>query len=782
MQASTFYGKCAAGVISPYSIEQSATIAQAVAPDEAIKTSFCAPEGIYKQMTISEYSRPTRVPLNQTASPISNSPVRVSFLSVPLKATPTCDGKEEVEPNGPKANGNAPHCIERICFNVGREIYVYDYGGIHSASDLSKPVDKRIYKGTFPTCHDFNEGTATIQSCMLIIGFSAGQIQLVDPYQKEFQSRLYNEDRVIDKTAVTCLKWVPGQSSMFIASHASGNLYVYNDEYVCAPNPPVFQLFKQGEGYAVYNCKTKSPRNPVQKWSIGEGSINQFDFSNKEGKFLATAGQDGFLRIFNYESMELVGFIKSYFGGLLCLAWSPDLQLIATGGEDDMLTIYSVQEKRVLCRGQGHKSWISQVAFDPYICATGQCHNDRATLKSDSTHSTKDESPMDTSVPSPRGTSPINSNGWAGGQRNTNQLKADNTYSRNISTKESPIKDIPCSHSNCTASSSNAAPAFNNYLIRPHKDSFSSTPMAWLAAGEKATSSGSGTDCINNACSSSSSIFGQGYSTETKPRYRIGTVSHDTQLCLWDLPDDILQQCGRNSDDHLLGNHINEAMSSATLNNGLSAGYTSTMNRNKRVTANNATIISIGCNNSLGRGESVRNENRENTATTSSAQATSKPEGETAQTTKETKSRLKKLHKRGLSFGSKLTGHDRWTRNNDASGSLNGLSPTGNHNGTMLGLRRDEANRIFGTPQCPRMDDVPMIEPLVCKKIAHERLTVVHFREDCLVTACQEGFVCTWARPGKITNQRNGGVLSVSHTLNNMQSDGANSDLDSTCV
>lgn len=58
--------------------------------------------------------------------------------------------------------------------------------------------------------------------------------------------------------------------------------------------------------------------------------------------------------------------MRSYFGGLLCLSWSPDYKLIATGGEDDLLTVYSVQEKRVLCRGQGHKSWISQVAFDPY--------------------------------------------------------------------------------------------------------------------------------------------------------------------------------------------------------------------------------------------------------------------------------------------------------------------------------------------------------------------------------------------------------------------------------
>lgn len=32
---------------------------------ENIKTHFVTREGVYKQMTISEYSRPNRVPLNQ---------------------------------------------------------------------------------------------------------------------------------------------------------------------------------------------------------------------------------------------------------------------------------------------------------------------------------------------------------------------------------------------------------------------------------------------------------------------------------------------------------------------------------------------------------------------------------------------------------------------------------------------------------------------------------------------------------------------------------------------
>ena len=52
------------------------------------------------------------------------------------------------------------------------------------------------------------------------------------------------------------------------------------------------------------------------------------------------------------------------------------------------------------------------------------------------------------------------------------------------------------------------------------------------------------------------------------------------------------------------------------------------------------------------------------------------------------------------------------------------------------------------------------------KKIAHERLTSLVFREDCLVTACQDGYVCTWARPGSqqattLTAMGGGGGVGV---------------------
>ncbi|XP_052551809.1 WD repeat-containing protein 20 isoform X4 [Tympanuchus pallidicinctus] len=183
-----------------------------------IKTQFTTREGLYKLLSHSEYSRPNRVPFNSQGS----NPVRVSFVNV----------------NDQSGNG------DRLCFNVGRELYFYIYKGVRKgrgrlpscgrraavfavilglsygfevrtgfevvpkwercgelsfkrqAADLSKPIDKRIYKGTQPTCHDFNHLTATAESVSLLVGFSAGQVQLIDPIKKE-TSKLFNEEGLL---------------------------------------------------------------------------------------------------------------------------------------------------------------------------------------------------------------------------------------------------------------------------------------------------------------------------------------------------------------------------------------------------------------------------------------------------------------------------------------------------------------------------------------------------------------------------------------------------------
>ncbi len=61
---------------------------------------------------------------------------------------------------------------------------------------------------------------------------------------------------------------------------------------------------------------------------------------------------------------QCCGLVQSYYGGLLCVAWSHDGRYIATGGEDDLISIYGVLERSVVVWGQGHTSWVAAVAFD----------------------------------------------------------------------------------------------------------------------------------------------------------------------------------------------------------------------------------------------------------------------------------------------------------------------------------------------------------------------------------------------------------------------------------
>lgn len=281
------------------------------------------------------------------------------------------------------------------------------------------------------------------------------------------------------------------------------------------------------------------------RWVIGaEGScINEFAFSPC-GTNLAVVSQDGFLRVFHYDTMELVGRARSYFGGFLCVCWAPDGRYVVVGGEDDLVTVWSLGERRVVARGQGHRSWVSVVAFDPYVAT----------------------------------------------------------------------------------------------LSEPEREP--------------------GAQC-----------------------YRLGSVSQDTQLCLWDLTADVLRPPAR-------------TRASAHLSpNGAPRGTGS-----PPAPAPPPTRTKEEGSGSLG------------------AQFT---------------------QRLGFSFGERRSEHRRH---------VSGTRPT---------EKRDcDPLRLIGTAACPRFDECPVLEPLVCKKVAHERLTALLFRAECLVTACADGCVNTWARPPQDARRR----------------------------
>ncbi len=75
------------------------------------------------------------------------------------------------------------------------------------------------------------------------------------------------------------------------------------------------------------------------------------------------------------------------------------------------------------------------------------------------------------------------------------------------------------------------------------------------------------------------------------------------------------------------------------------------------------------------------------------------------------------------------------------------------NNGSSLKYSElEDPMKLIGTAACPRFDQCPLLEPLICKKISNERLSALIFKEDCILTSCYDGSVYTWARPGKIVS------------------------------
>ncbi|KAJ7379952.1 WD repeat-containing protein 20 [Desmophyllum pertusum] len=511
------------------------------ATGQEIKQHFATKEGCYRLLDLSVYSRPTKIPYSVQQC----HPVRVSFVTV-------------------KDQGG---CNDRIAFNVGRELYFYIYKGVRKAADLTKPLDKRLYKGTIPTCHDFNLLTRSSDSLELLIGFSAGQVQLLDPVRHEV-NKLFNEERLVDKTKVMCLKWIPGSENLFLVAHESGHMFVYNKEHPAGVGPPQYAPMKQGPGYSIHSGKSKTTRNPVCKWTIGEGSINEFAFS-PDCKHIATANQDGFLRVFDFDSQTLCGVMKSYFGGLTCVCWSPDGKYIVTGGEDDLVTVWSFLERRVIARGIGHTSWVQVVAFDPYTTSIS-----------------------------------------AGG-------RVDDSDEEEIE-------------------QNGIAPSSGSSSVTPDDKNLTS--------------------------------------------YRFGSVGQDTNLMLWDLGDDVLKPQRPRG----------RSMRNATLSN--------------------SHVTSTNC---LSNGPVTHEVSHSGSGNAVAPMSFDTPKS------------LTQVH--------------------SLSKSVENLVNIG--------------NVAPGTALCPKMEEVSILEPLVAKKVANERLTALSFREDCIVMACHEGFIRTWARPGKVGVQPTGTVV-----------------------
>ncbi|KAJ7632962.1 catabolite repression protein creC [Roridomyces roridus] len=255
------------------------------------------------------------------------------------------------------------------------------------AGSKSKEPLARITFSAYPTCHDVNILTSSSERLDVIIGFSTGDLVWLDPISARY-GRL-NKQGSITNSPCTAVRWVPSSSSLFLVAHADGTIIVYDKEREdgsftpqdpVRPNAdsesskewdPIDSIFVtnpiSGNGVGAPGKVEKVAKNPVSHWRVSRRAVVDFVFS-PDVKYVAAISEDGCLRVIDALAEQLVDCYASYFGALTSVAWSPDGRFILTGGQDDLLTIFSPWEQRVVARCQGHSSFVSAVAFDDLRC------------------------------------------------------------------------------------------------------------------------------------------------------------------------------------------------------------------------------------------------------------------------------------------------------------------------------------------------------------------------------------------------------------------------------
>ncbi|KAK4219986.1 WD40 repeat-like protein [Rhypophila decipiens] len=256
--------------------------------------------------------------------------------------------------------------------------------------DLSSPtkaeyLTKILFTKAHCLCHDVNALTRSLAHIDVIMGFSTGEIIWWEPVSQRY-TRL-NKNGAINSTPVSEVKWIPGSEHLFLASHMDGTLVVYDKEKEDAifsaqeeANAGLHATGGEATNGTSGGAKSSSniqihksvhsknqKTNPVAVWKLSNQRINAFAFS-PDHRHLAVVSEDGSLRIIDYLKEELLDLFYSYYGGMMCVCWSPDGKYVLTGGQDDLISIWCPSESALIARCQGHHSWVTSVAFDPWRC------------------------------------------------------------------------------------------------------------------------------------------------------------------------------------------------------------------------------------------------------------------------------------------------------------------------------------------------------------------------------------------------------------------------------
>ncbi|TXG58516.1 hypothetical protein EZV62_016345 [Acer yangbiense] len=294
-----------------------------------------------------------------------------------------------------------------IIFNVGDAIFISDLN-----SQDKDPIKSIHFSNSNPVCHAFDQDAKDGHD--LLIGLNSGDVysvslrqQLQDVGKKLVGAHHYNKDGSVNnglllivvvlvlhgfpEVMVLLLLLMPMVICMCMKRQALNikrNTFFSKDGAGDSSFPVIkdqtqfsvaharySKMF--GSGYCCSNFDEVDliivliESNPIARWHICQGPINSIAFST-DGTHLATVIYEfSTIQKNNLFAVEKAIMVRYYvvLGGVFdnkVPVNSMDGKYILTGGEDDLVQVWSMEDRKVVAWGEGHNSWVSGVAFDSY--------------------------------------------------------------------------------------------------------------------------------------------------------------------------------------------------------------------------------------------------------------------------------------------------------------------------------------------------------------------------------------------------------------------------------
>lgn len=227
-------------------------------------------------------------------------------------------------------------------------------------------VHQKFRFRALPTCHTLCL-SALEDTVLAIIGFANGEVLI---HRDPLRTADGGYDCIGVPSAFMSVTDQPKQVMVMALAVTSER-----DRLITARGNGSIYIHALPTGLAPSKCQTALLAQIPSGFGITSVSVWQ--------RQLACTSRDGMLRLYaipdldelinklmNSAPIEAFAQARSHYGALLCVAWSTDGRFLATGGEDDMLTIWRVPESasealKGIVRGSGHTSFVTSLCWFP---------------------------------------------------------------------------------------------------------------------------------------------------------------------------------------------------------------------------------------------------------------------------------------------------------------------------------------------------------------------------------------------------------------------------------